>query len=58
MIELKGGEMMAQGKQSDQKMKPYLVYEYLMRKSDIIYQFVTFPQTLKTHYLRKHQNAL
>ena len=26
--------MMAQGKQSDQKMKPYLVYEYLMRYSD------------------------
>ena len=25
---------MAQGKQSDQKMKPYLVYEYLMRYSD------------------------
>ena len=25
---------MAQGKQSDQKMKPYLVYEFLMRYSD------------------------
>ena len=25
---------MAQGKQTDQKMKPYLVYEYLMRYSD------------------------
>ena len=25
------------GKKTDQKMKPYLVYEYLMRKSDIIY---------------------
>ena len=25
---------MAQGKQSGQKMKPYLVYEYLMRYSD------------------------
>ena len=34
MIALKGGEMMAKGKQSDQKMKPYLVYEYLMRYSD------------------------
>ena len=31
---MEGGEMMAQGKQSDQKMKPYLVYEYLMRHSD------------------------
>ena len=34
MIALKGGGMMAQGKQKDQKMKPYLVYEYLMRYSD------------------------
>jgi len=34
IISLKCGEMMAQGKQSDQKMKPYLVYEYLMRYSD------------------------
>ena len=34
IIALKGGGMMAQGKQSDQKMKPYLVYEYLMRYSD------------------------
>ena len=35
-----------QGKKTDQKMKPYLVYEYLMRHSDE--NNVAKPKTLST----------
>lgn len=31
---LKDGDDVASGKQFDQKMKPYLVYQYLMKHSD------------------------
>ena len=35
IVAAKDGENMAHGKKFDQKMKPYLVYDYLTRQSDI-----------------------